>query len=130
MMIESKKRIVYIEDNLDNRTLVARVLMAEGYEVITAASAQEGLSVVATERPNLILIDINMPGTDGLTLTAKLRELEHLKGVAVVAITANVMKGDRERTLAAGCDGYIQKPINVDLLPQQVAKFIKEAHPL
>ncbi len=129
-MIDAKKRIVYIEDNLDNRTLVARVLAAEGYEIITAGSAKEGLSLVKDHRPNLILVDINMPEIDGLTLTSKFHELEHLNGVPVVAITANVMKGDRERTLAAGCDGYIQKPINVDLLPQQVAKFIKEAHTL
>jgi two-component system cell cycle response regulator DivK len=129
-MIDAKKRIVYIEDNLDNRTLVARVLAAEGYEIITAANAKEGLSLVRDHRPNLILVDINMPEIDGLTLTSKFHELEHLNGVPVVAITANVMKGDRERTLAAGCDGYIQKPINVDLLPQQVAKFIKEANTL
>jgi len=127
-MIDAKKRIVYIEDNLDNRTLVARVLAAEGYEIITAGNAKEGLSLVKDHRPHLILVDINMPEIDGLTLTSKFHELEHLHGVPVVAITANVMKGDRERTLAAGCDGYIQKPINVDLLPQQVAKFIKEAH--
>ncbi len=129
-MIEEKKLVMCIEDNPDNRTLVARVLMAEGYDVITAGNAKEGLSLVRNLHPDVILIDINMPEIDGFTLTAKLREMKHLDGVPVVAITANVMKGDREKTFAAGCDGYIQKPINVDLFPQQVAKFIKEAHTL
>ena len=129
-MTEEKKLVMCIEDNPDNRTLVVRVLMAEGYDVVTAGNAKEGLSLVRNLHPDVILIDINMPEIDGFTLTAKLREMKHLDGVPVVAITANVMKGDREKTFAAGCDGYIQKPINVDLLPQQVAKFIKEAHTL
>ena len=125
-----EKTVMCIEDNPDNRTLVVRVLMAEGYDVVTAGNAKEGLSLVRNLHPDVILIDINMPEIDGFTLTAKLREMKHLDGVPVVAITANVMKGDREKTFAAGCDGYIQKPINVDLFPQQVAKFIKEAHTL
>ena len=129
-MPEEKKLIMYIEDNADNRMLVVRVLTAEGYDIVTAGSAKEGLSLLRNLRPVVILIDINMPEIDGFTLTAKLREMKHLDDVPVVAITANVMKGDREKTFAAGCDGYIQKPINVDLFPQQVAKFIKEAHTL
>jgi len=127
-MTEEKKLVMYIEDNLDNRTLVVRVLAAEGYDIVTASDAKEGLSLIKNMRPAVILIDINMPEIDGFALTAKLRKMKHLDGVPVVAITANVMKGDREKTFAAGCDGYIQKPINVDLLPQQIAKFIKEAH--
>lgn len=129
-MPEEKKLIMYIEDNPDNRRLVVRVLAAEGYDIVTAGNAKEGLSLLRNLRPVVILIDINMPEIDGFTLTAKLHEMKHLDGVPVVAITANVMKGDREKTFAAGCDGYIQKPINVDLFPQQVAKFIKEAYTL
>ena len=82
--------------------------MAEGYDVVTAGNAKEGLSLVRNLHPDVILIDINMPEIDGFTLTAKLREMKHLDGVPVVAITANVMKGDREKTFAAGCDGYIK----------------------
>lgn len=126
-MAGTGKRILYIEDNPDNRTLVQRVLNAEGYDVVTANDGNEGLERAAAERPLLILVDINMPDIDGYTVTAKLRQLAHLKHVPIIALTANVMKGDREKTLAAGCDGYIQKPIDVDQLPSQLARFIEEA---
>jgi two-component system cell cycle response regulator DivK len=72
-------------------------------------------------------MDINLPEIDGYAVTAKLRDLPHLARVPIIALTANVMKGDREKTLAAGCDGYIQKPIDVDLLPRQLLRFIQEA---
>jgi two-component system cell cycle response regulator DivK len=75
--------------------------------------------------PDLVLMDINLPEIDGYELTHRLKKMPHLAGVPVVAMTANVMKGDREKTLAAGCDGYIQKPIDVDQLPLQVARFIQ-----
>ncbi len=128
-MADSKKRILYIEDNPDNRLLAQRILMAEGYEVLVAASGSEGLELAAKERFNLILVDINMPGIDGYAVTSRLREMPHLTRVPIIALTANVMRGDREKTLAAGCDGYIQKPIDIDLFPQQLARFIEEAQP-
>jgi len=84
----------------------------------------EGLVAARTEQPTLILVDINMPAMDGLEVTARLRAMPELGSVPIVALTANVMKGDRERTLAAGCSGYIQKPIDVDLLPVQLAAFM------
>ncbi len=118
-------KVLYVEDNDDNRILVRRILEAEGYHVLEATSAQEGLTLAREHHPDLILVDINMPEVDGLTMTAHLKSDPDLAQVPVVAITANVMKGDRERTLAAGCDGYIQKPIDVDLLPQQVARFLQ-----
>ena len=128
-MADSKKRVLYIEDNPDNRLLAQRILTAEGYEVLVAASGVEGLELAAAEQFNLILVDINMPGIDGYAVTSRLREMPHLARVPIVAITANVMRGDREKTLAAGCDGYIQKPIDIDLFPQQLARFIAEAQP-
>jgi two-component system cell cycle response regulator DivK len=70
-----------------------------------------------------------MPEIDGYTVTSQLREMPHLARVPIIALTANVMRGDREKTLAAGCDGYIQKPIDIDLFPQQLARFIEEAQP-
>jgi two-component system cell cycle response regulator DivK len=118
--------ILYVEDNAENRLLVRRVLMAEDYDVVEAESAAKALEYLKSQRPDLILMDINMPEVDGYTLTARLRENPRLNGVPIIAMTANVMKGDRERTLEAGCDGYIQKPIDVDLLPQQIARFLKE----
>ena len=118
-------RILYIEDNPDNRLLVKRVLEAEGYTLLEAANAREGLQQVLAAHPDLILMDINLPEVDGYTTTARIKSTPGLEGVKVVAVTANVMKGDREKTLAAGCDGYIQKPIDVDQLPQQIAKFLE-----
>jgi two-component system cell cycle response regulator DivK len=128
-MTDNRQRILYIEDNLENRTLAQRILMASGYEVVVAASGAEGLELAARERLTLILVDINMPEIDGYTVTSQLREMPHLARVPIIALTANVMRGDREKTLAAGCDGYIQKPIDIDLFPQQLARFIEEAQP-
>ena len=119
--------ILYVEDDPNNRMLIRRVLMAEGFHVLDAASAVEALNVVESDRPDLVLMDINMPDIDGLTLTAQLKQLPHMANVPIVAVTANVMRGDRERTLEAGCDGYLQKPIDVDALPRQVNQFIQEA---
>ena len=119
------KIILYIEDNPENRLLVKRVLEAEGYQVVEADSGSTGLQKAEKLKPDLVLMDINLPEIDGYELTRRLKQMLHLAGVPVVAMTANVMKGDRERTLAAGCDGYIQKPIDVDQLPLQVARFMQ-----
>ncbi len=123
----SNIRVLYIEDNPDNRLLVQRVLMAEGYQVLGAANAVDGLKLAESEHPSLILVDINMPDVDGYTVTGQLRKIPHLSRVPIIALTANVMKGDREKTIAAGCDGYIQKPIDIDQFPRQLARFIEEA---
>ncbi len=119
----NKPKVLYIEDNFDNRLLVKRVLLAEGFEFLEAEDAQSGIRLAAEERPDLILMDINLPEVDGLTATARLRELPGMENVPIIALTANVMKGDMERTLEAGCDGYISKPIDVDKLPQQLIEF-------
>jgi len=119
-------RILYIEDNRDNRMLVRRVLEVEGYTMVEAADSRIALRAARAERFDLILVDINLPEVDGYEVTARLKELDTLEDVPIIAITANVMKGDREKTLAAGCSGYIQKPIDVDLLPMQVAAFLEK----
>ncbi|MFN2198108.1 MAG: response regulator [Anaerolineales bacterium] len=116
--------ILYVEDNRENRLLVKRILMVEGYRVIEAENADQAIELLQTELPRLILMDINMPDIDGYTLTARLRCDRKLMRTPIVALTANVMRGDRERSLEAGCDGYIQKPIDVDLLPGQVEKYL------
>lgn len=120
-------KILYIEDNIENRTLVKRVLEVEGYVVLEADDGIDGLRIVQEETPDLILIDINLPEIDGYEITTRLRQMESLSNIPIVALTANVLKGDRERSLEAGCDGYIQKPIDVDLLPAQIAAFLRQA---
>jgi two-component system cell cycle response regulator DivK len=116
--------ILYVEDNPDNRMLVRRILQVEGYTVIEAFNAGQALEIVQQQVPDLILMDINMPDIDGYTLTSRLKMIPTLYNVPIIALTANVMKGDRERSLEAGCDGYIQKPIDVDLLPVQIGRFL------
>ena len=116
--------ILCIEDSPENRLLVRRILEAEGYQFKEARDAKTALELVAAQIPDLILMDINMPDLDGYALTARLRLMPQMKYVPILAMTANVMKGDRERSLAAGCDGYIQKPIDVDKLPNQIGQFL------
>jgi two-component system cell cycle response regulator DivK len=118
--------VLYVEDTVDNRILVRRILQAEGYTFLEAGSAQEGLQLALSEYPDLILVDINLPEVDGLTFTKRLKSDPKLARVPIVALTANVLRGDRERSLRAGCDGYIQKPIDVDLFPSQIKHFIKQ----
>jgi len=116
--------ILYVEDNPDNRNLIRRVLNAEGYAVVEASQANQAFSKLETEHIDLILMDINMPDMDGYTLTAKIKQMDKYKNIPIVAVTANVMRGDREKSLEAGCDGYIQKPIDIDTLAQQIERFI------
>lgn len=118
-------RILYIEDNFENRMLVKRVLMAEGFEVIEAENAEIGIDLALEYLPDLILMDISMPHVDGLMATRHLRSLSELDHIPIIAVTANVMKGDREETLQAGCDGYIPKPIDIDRFPEQVMEYLR-----
>ncbi len=118
-------KILYVEDNPDNRLLVRRILMVEGYTVVEAFDAFQGIEAAKREHPDLILMDMNLPEMDGYTLTRHIRAIPELRTVPIVAMTANVMHGDREKSLEAGCDGYIPKPIDVDLLPEQVARFLR-----
>lgn len=117
--------ILYVEDNNDNRTLVRRVLAAEGYNMLEAANAAQAFKTLETTKPHLILMDINMPDKDGYTLTTEIRKIPGLSKTPIIAITANVMRGDREKSFEAGCDGYIQKPIDIDLLPEQIKQFLR-----
>ena len=121
----ASRTIFHVEDNFDNRLLVRRLLNASGYQIVESENAAGAMDTLKTLRPDLILMDINMPDMDGYTLTSQIKSFPHLADVPVIAITANVMKGDRERTLEAGCDGYIEKPIDVDRFIDQVEKFFK-----
>ena len=119
------ENILYIEDNFENRILIKRILEAEGYVVIEADNGKTGLELAATRSPKLIFMDINLPDIDGYECTAKLRKIDSTSKIPIIALTANAMEGDQEKALAAGCDGYIPKPIDVDGLPEQVAGFLK-----
>ncbi|MEZ0395173.1 MAG: response regulator [Anaerolineales bacterium] len=122
----SNGTILYVEDNLDNRTLIRRILMAEGYEVVEAENATQAQEKLKQLKPDLILMDINMPDMDGYTLTARIRATPGFENTPIVALTANVMRGDREKSLEAGCDGYIQKPVDIDMLPQQIERYMRK----
>ena len=121
---EEKSTILYVEDNPDNRLLVKRILMAENYKLLEAMNAAQAINLLETTTPDLILMDINMPDMDGYTLTTKIRSMPGLARVPILALTANVMRGDKEKTLEAGCDGYIQKPLDVDQLVREIEKFL------
>lgn len=118
------KQVLYIEDNAFNRILVRRILEAEGFTVLEADNAAEGIEIARKIQPDLILMDLSMPELDGLTATRTLRDIPDLKNVPVVALTANVMPDDRDRALEV-CDGYIPKPIDVDNFPAEVQRYLR-----
>jgi two-component system cell cycle response regulator DivK len=122
--MSSKATILYVEDNSDNRKLVRRVLEVEGYSVVEATNGFEAIDRLQAQAIDLALMDINMPDMDGYTLTSKIKAMPQFSRLPIVAVTANVMRGDRERSLQAGCDGYIQKPIDIDNLSQQIEHFL------
>lgn len=125
-MVGRSFTVLYVEDDPESRLLIRRVLQAEGYDVLEAKDAADGLASATEQRPDLILVDINLPEVDGLTLARQIKAVPDLASTPVVALTANVMRGDRERSLGAGCDGYIQKPIDVDMLARQISGYLRK----
>jgi two-component system, cell cycle response regulator DivK len=121
------KLILHVEDNLENRILIRRLLVSEGYVVLEAENARQALKILETQIPDMILMDINMPDVDGYTLTTKLKAQPNLHQVPIVAITANVMRGDRERVFQSGCNGYIEKPIDVDRFMDQIIFYMNQS---
>jgi putative nucleotidyltransferase with HDIG domain len=121
----SKVKILYVEDNPENVQLVRRILETKGYSIIEAANGLAGVETAKKERPDLILMDINLPDMDGYAAATLIKNTMELSHIPIVALTANVMKGDRERSITAGCDGYISKPIDVKKFPDQVAAYIQ-----
>jgi two-component system cell cycle response regulator DivK len=120
-------KILYVEDNFQNKRLVRKILMAKGYEVIEADDGQTGVDMAAQESPDLILMDISIPGIDGIEATHLIKTNPDTAHIPVIALTANAMRGDRERFLAAGCDGYLPKPISTSDLLRVVAEHLGEA---
>ena len=123
-----RAKILVVEDNPINLKLVSDLLEFEGHEMLRAVNAEEAQAVLAGILPDLILMDIALPGMDGLTLTRQLKADERTRGIRIVALTAFAMKGDEQKALDAGCDGYITKPIDTREFPGRVAALLS-SHP-
>lgn len=121
----NETKLLYIEDDVGSQRLVQRVLERHGYDVAVAGEGMEGIDLARQTQPHIILMDINLPGMNGREITTRLRSLPNFRQVPIIALTANTSPGHRERALAAGCDGYITKPINVAQFPQEVEAFLK-----
>jgi len=117
-------RILVVDDNPTNLKLLRVLLLREGYDVATAASAEEAEALIGECLPDLVLMDVQLPGVDGLTLTRRLKGDPRTERVVVIAVTAYAMKGDQEKALAAGCDAYLTKPIDTRGLPEVVARSL------
>lgn len=117
--------ILIVDDHPGNLKLLSYILTQQGYDIRTATDADEALRVLASFQPRLILMDLQLPGMDGLQLTARLRKDPAFSSTIIVAVTASAMKGDEERAVSAGCDGYITKPIDTRALPRTVATFLE-----
>ena len=124
----SGERILIVDDHPTNLKLARVLLSAEGYEVTTAEDALQAMAVLKDFQPRLILMDIQLPGMDGLELTRKLKADPRTANVIILALTAYAMKGDDEKAAAAGCDGYISKPINTRTLPGIVAQHLAQGN--
>lgn len=119
------RKILIVEDNEDSRELVVKVLRNKGFDTVEAADGEEAIDKATKEKPELILLDISIPKMDGYEVARRLKNLEEFSEIPIVALTAHAMKGDREKVIAAGFEGYISKPINVRELPDQVRSYLK-----
>jgi two-component system, cell cycle response regulator DivK len=123
--VSAAARILVVEDNAMNLELVRDILTAEGYEVLEASDGATGVAIAALERPSLILMDLQLPRMDGLEAARSLRADPRLREIPIVAVTAHAMKGDDEKARAAGCDGFVSKPIQVREFVATVSEFLK-----
>ena len=119
------KKILLVEDNPVNRRLAGFLLRSQGYQVSEAASAQEAFETLKTDRPDLIVMDIQLPGKDGLEITKELKGQPATANIPVIAVTSYAMKGDREKALAAGCSGYVTKPIDKRIFLAEISQHLK-----
>ena len=121
--------VLYIEDNPDNKVLVQRALEAKGYQFIWAPTGLSGVEMAKSEKPNVILLDINLPDIDGYEVAKRLRSesSRNLLYVPIIAVTANALRGDAEKALAAGCDVYMSKPINIRELWARIEAYLPSA---
>jgi two-component system NtrC family sensor kinase len=122
--MNSKLKVLYIDDDISNRVLVRKLLSSSGYQVLLAEDGLSGIDVACEYQPDLILMDMNMPGLDGYEAATRIKNMDGLSDVPIIALTANVLKGDRERSLIAGCDGYITKPINTQTFLEELMLYL------
>jgi len=120
-----KGKILVIEDNEQNRYLMTFLLEKNGYQVVTAEDGEAGIEAACRERPGFIILDIQLPGMDGYEVARRLKERPESKDIPIVAVTSFAMAGDREKTLAAGCEGYIEKPINPETFVGEMEKHLR-----
>jgi CheY-like chemotaxis protein len=123
----SGKNVMVVEDNEKNRKLMRVVLKARGYNVIEAATGEEALIILRNQKPDIILMDIQLPGINGLKLVRQIKGDTLTKDIPIIAVTAYAMKGDEQKFIETGCDAYVSKPINTQELPLIVEKYIKKA---
>jgi len=116
--------ILIVDDNAQNLKLAKVILVAEGYDVRTAIDAEDALTILESFTPRLILMDLQLPRMDGLELTRQIKNDPARRGMIIIALTAYAMKGDDEKAFAAGCDGYMSKPIDTDALARMVAEHL------
>jgi CheY-like chemotaxis protein len=121
------EKVLVVDDNPTNVKLLSFLLTSRGYDVRSAGDAREALAVLEGYAPDLILMDVQLPGMDGLTLTRRLRQAPATRDVAIVAVTAHAMKGDAEQAIAAGCDGFITKPVDTRTFPATIAGHLERA---
>lgn len=122
-------KILLVEDNDANRDMLSRRLMRRSFEVLMAADGAEGVQMAAQERPDLILMDMSLPIMDGWTATRRIKEDPATRGIPVIALTAHAMAGDRDRALAAGCDDYDTKPVDLDRLLSKIQTALAKSAP-
>lgn len=118
-------RILLVEDNEMNRDMLSRRLSRKGYDVLMAIDGDECMQVLTTEKPGLILMDINLPGRDGYELTREIKSSSSTKHIPVIALTAHAMSGDREKSIAAGCDDYDTKPVDLGRLLGKIQNLME-----
>jgi two-component system, cell cycle response regulator DivK len=123
-----KRRILLIEDNYQNRYLTTFLLEKRGHEIIQAIDGEMGIELAKRLIPHLILLDIQLPVMDGYAVARALRNLLELQNIPIIAVTSYAMSGDREKTMAAGCSGYIEKPINPETFAIEIEQYLKEAY--
>lgn len=121
-----KHLVLVVEDNDMNMQLVEYLLQEEGLEIIKATSGEEALEIVGTRRPDLVLMDIHLPGMDGLSVARAMRQESRTRDVPILALTAHAMRGDRDRFMEADCDGYISKPIDVRNFISTIRTYLPE----
>lgn len=122
-------KVLVVDDNMVNLKLICELLELDEYEVLKAGNAEEALQIIDNFPLDLILMDIELPGIDGLTLTRQLKERENTKNIPIIAVTAFAMKGDAQKAYGAGCDGYITKPIDTRKFTEQINGFIQGLNP-